>query len=286
MSWICRIDFARGSSQSKIRMKSILCSLTLVVLPISAGAQRLHFGTNLVEPGKVIEFAAPLNTQGRMEASALRLTMPSARGAFVPSPGLTNLLKPTPLLIVSVPSGGSAIGWLPSITNTALGEGWSVLAADGPKVNQNDDTVQFGWAMLSSVLDQFHRTWPQSRQWPVACAGFSGGAKRSATVAAAMTREGYQVVGVFMGGCNEDRATLGLQLYQPGERFKQVPMFLSNGTSDPIANPQHAATVAESMRRNGFQNIRLESYAGGHRQNLEHLTLALHWFKPAAESRR
>ena len=156
------------------------------------------------------------------------------------------------LLTVSVPSGGWALRSLPSITNTAFSAGWAVLAADVPKVDQNDDTVQFGWAMLSSVLEQFHRTWPQSKQWPVACAGFSGGAKRSATVAAAMVKEGYQVIGISMGGCNEDRATLGLQLYQPGDHFKLVPIFLSNGTGDPIANPTHSATVAESMRRSGF----------------------------------
>jgi predicted esterase len=260
-------------------MKRVLLWLALTVLPLTAGAQRLHFGTNVVQPGKVIEFAAPLNGNARMEASALRLTMPTARGAFVVPVGLTNLLKPCPLLIVSVPSGGSAIRALPSITNTALNAGWAVLAADGPKVDQNDDTVQFGWAMLSSVLEQFHRTWPPSKQWPVACAGFSGGAKRSATVAAAMMKEGYQVIGIFMGGCNEDRVTLGLQLYQPGERFKLVPIFLSNGTGDPIANPTHAATVAESMRRSGFQKLRLESYDGGHRQNNEHLIEALQWFR-------
>ncbi len=263
-------------------MKHVLWCLPLAVLPFTAGAQRLHFGTNVVQPGRVIEFTAPLNGNARMEASALRLTMPAARGAFVAPAGLTNLLKPCPLLIVSVPSGGSAIRSLPSITNTALNAGWAVLAADGPKVDQNDDTVQFGWAMLSSALEQFHRTWPPSKQWPVACAGFSGGAKRSATVAAAMVKEGYQVIGIFMGGCNEDRVTLGLQLYQPGDRFKLVPIFLSNGASDPIANPTHAETIAESMRRSGFQKLRLESYDGGHRQNTEHLAQALQWFRQSS----
>jgi len=260
-------------------MKRALLWLPLAVLPFTAAAQRLHFGTNLLEPGKVIEFAVPLNGKARMEASAMRLSMPSARGAFIAPVGLTNLLKPCPLLLVSVPSGGSSIRWLPSITNTALSEGWGVLAADGPKLDASIDSVQFGWAMLSSVLDQFHRTWPQSKQWPVACAGFSGGAKRSAIVAAALVREGYQVLGVFMGGCNEDYATLGLQLYQPGDRFKRVPIFLSNGTSDAIAGSEHAAAVAESMRRSGFQMLRLENYDGGHRQNNEHLTQALQWFR-------
>ena len=251
----------------------------------NAWAQRLYFGTNLLEAGRMIEFSAPLNARGHMEASRLRLPAPIARGAWVQPAGLTNLLKPCPLLIVSVPSGGSAIDGMRSVTNRAFKEGWAVLAADGPKVGVNDDTVQFGWAMLSSALDQFTRTWPQAKQWPVACAGFSGGAKRSAAVAAAMTHDGWRVVGVFMGGCNEDRATLGQQLFQPGPQFKQVPFFLSNGASDPIANPQHASAVAESMRANGFVNLRLESYPGGHRPHNDHLTEALQWFSRVANAR-
>ena len=263
-------------------MKDVLFWLSLLALPLKIGAQEIHYGTNLVEPGKVIEFLAPLNAQGLRVASSLPLTTTSARGAFVAPASFNNLLKPCPLLIVSVPSGGSAIHWLPSVTNAALSGGWAVLAADGPKVNAKDDTIQFGWAMLYSVLEEFHRTWPQSRQWPVACGGFSGGAKSSALVAAALVKLDYQVIGIFMGGCNEDLATLGLQLYQPGNRFKLVPIFLSNGNSDPIANPKHAATVAESLRRSGFQTLRLESYEGGHRQNNDHLVLALQWFKERA----
>ncbi len=253
--------------------------LVLFMVPFHGHAQRLHFGTNVVTPGKVIEFTASLNGRAQTEVSRLRLFGANARGAWIAPEGLTNLLRPCPLLIASVPSGGSAIDWLRSITNRAFKEGWAVLAADGPKVSVNDDTIQFGWAMLSTVLDQFTRTWPQARQWPVACAGFSGGAKRSAAVAAAMSHDGWRVIGVFMGGCNEDRATLGLQLFQPGQHFKQVPFFLSNGTSDPIAGPQQAAAVAESMRRSGFQTIRLESYAGGHRQDNDHLSDALRWFQ-------
>ena len=75
------------------------------------------------------------------------------------------------------------------------------------------------------------------------------------------------------------------QLYQPGNRFIHVPIFLSNGAADPIANPQSAAVVAASMRRSGFSNLRLETYDGAHRLNDEQLRLALQWFKPVAAKR-
>ena len=245
-------------------------------------AQGLHFGTNLVSPGSLITFNAPLNGRARMETGRLRLAVQSIQGAFVAPATLTNLVRPCPLLVVSVPSGGSAIRAIPGLTNLALPAGWTVLAADGPRVEVMQDTIEFGWGTLSSALEQFARTWPQARQWPVVCTGFSGGAKRSAAVAAAMTRDGWRVIGVFMGGCNEDRASLGLQMFQPGDRFKRVPFFLSNGAGDPIANPEQGAAVAASMRRSGFTTIRLESYEGGHRQHLEHLETALPWFQQLA----
>jgi hypothetical protein len=206
------------------------------------------------------------------------------RGAVAVPDGF-NLIKPRPILIVSVPSGGSSISAVPRYTNAALSAGWIVLAADGPHVAVEEDTVQWGWGVLSSALDFVWRSWPQTKAWPVATAGFSGGAKRSATVAAALMKEGRAVVGIFMGGCNEDRVTLGLQLYRPGDGFKQVPIFLSNGNSDTIAGPSQIAPVIESMRRSGFGNIRNESYDGGHQLNNEQLVSALRWFKQSSPRR-
>ena len=237
-------------------------AILLVLFPLAGLAQGLRFGTNVAAPGQIIYFAAR-----------------QAKGALVLPEGYTNLLRPGRLLVVSVPSGGSAISWLPSVTNVALSQGWAVLAADGPKVAVNDDTIQRGWSMLSSVLQEVARTWPQAKRWKVACAGFSGGAKRSAAVAAAMTKEGWHVGGVFMGGCNEDRATLGMSLFQPGPAFKNVPMFLSNGDNDPIAGVEYGGRVRDSMTRSGFSNVRLERYPGEHRLNKEHLRDALIWFE-------
>ena len=237
-------------------------AVLLVLFPLASMAQGLRFGTNVAAPGQIIHFAAR-----------------QAKGALVLPEGYTNLLRPGRLLVVSVPSGGSAISWLPSVTNVALSQGWAVLAADGPKVAVNDDTIQRGWSMLSSVLQEVARTWPQAKRWKVACAGFSGGAKRSAAVAAAMVKDGWRVAGVFMGGCNEDRATTGMSLFQPGPAFKNVPMFLSNGENDPIAGAEYGTRVRDSMARSGFSNVRLEHYPGEHRLNKEHLRDALIWFE-------
>ncbi len=238
--------------------------------------------------GKVIEVKAPLNSYAHAEAARVRARADFVTLAIIFPTNLVDLRTPIPLLVVSVPSGGRSIPYLRNYSNAALSQGWALLAVDGPKVAEQDDTIQFGWGMLSSGVDQFHKMWPQTRQWPIACAGFSGGAKRSAAVAAALLKQNHQVIGVFMGGCNEDRATLGLKLFTPGTRFLQVPMFLSNGTSDPIANPEQGAMVKTSMERSGFQHIRLEAYPDQHRLYEEHVRAALKWFqekKPSLPAR-
>jgi len=262
----------------RMKLKTSLFLLLWLIAGMACG-QTLHFGTNRVQPGKLVEFFAPPNGGARLGAQRTGRVLASVKGAFILPPGYTNLARPCPLLIFSVPSGGSSTRGMSTMTNVALTEGWAILAADGPKIDASEDTIQWGWAMLSSVLDEFTKTWPPAKSWPVACAGFSGGAKRSAAVAAAMAHDNWRVIGVFMGGCNEDRATLGWQLFGPGSRFKSVPMFLSNGVSDPIANPQHGATVRDAMIRSGFTAVRLESHPGKHQLSQTHLREALRWFR-------
>ena len=170
---------------------------------------------------------------------------------------------------------------LSGYTNVALSLGWVAVAVDGPKVVYTKDHSTFAWAMISSLLDQLRLSWPQSRQWPFACAGFSGGAKRAAMTAANMMRQRDNVIGVFIGGDNEDRATTGLQISGPGEKFLDVPMFLSAGTRDSIAGPAFADRVKQSMQQSGFRKIRLETYDGEHRLNTNHVRMALEWFRPS-----
>jgi len=275
-----------GGSRQSFRISGLSPAFLILALLLfsprpSPGAPALWLGTNQVPAGTVAYFSAPPNARARMEAARLSHRVDFIKGAIAIPPRF-HLRTPWPILIVSVPSGGSSTKAVQGYTNIAFRQGWVVLAGDGPSVTVEEDTVQWGWAMLSSVLDHVTRSWPPTKPWPVACAGFSGGAKRSGTVAAAMMKEGYHVIGIFMGGCNEDRASLGWQLYQPGERFKQMPIFLSNGASDPIAGPQPAAAVANSMRQNGFTKLRVETYGGGHRLNDEHLRLALEWFQSPA----
>jgi hypothetical protein len=240
--------------------------------------------TNPASPPKIIQLSVPLNGRAAVEVNRAGLRGATALKGIVALPQDFDPRRSWPVLLVTAPSGSSAVRSLSSYTNVALAQGWVVAAIDGPKVNVEKDNNVFAWAMISSLLDQLRLSWPQSKGWPFACAGFSGGAKRAAMTAAEMMRQRDVVIGVFMGGCNEDRATLGYQISRPGDGFLGVPMFLSNGTRDPIAGALQGSTVKQSMEQTGFRKVRLESYDDQHRLDTNQLRIALEWFRPAGKN--
>lgn len=260
--------------------------LAAFLLPAAAMAQNVTNGTvvgrttNGPAPARIIEIKVAANIAANAEATRVGIPGILSLRGFMALPAGFDLRRAWPVLIVTAPSGASAVQSASGYTNVALGRGWIVAAVDGPKVRTEQDTSTFAWAMISSLVDQLHTSWPQSRQWPFACAGFSGGAKRAAMTAANMMRQRDQVIGVFMGGCNEDRATTGYQISSPGPRFLNVPMFLSNGANDPIAGPTYGGKVKALMEQTGFNNVRLEIYNGQHRLDTNQLRMALEWFRP------
>ena len=256
----------------------------LVLFPALALAQALTNTvsrlTNAPAPARIVDVKVPANTAANGEATRVGIPGVLTLRGIVALPAGFDPRRTWPVLIITAPSGASAVQSAGSYTNVALPRGWVVAAVDGPKVRTEQDTSTFAWAMISSLLDYLHSAWPQSRQWPFACAGFSGGAKRAAMTAANMMRQRDSVIGVFMGGCNEDRATTGYEIAAPGPRFLDVPMFLSNGTGDPIAGPTQGVKVRALMQQTGFRNVRLETYDGQHRLNTNHVRIALEWFRP------
>ena len=259
------------------RSAAALCFLVLWPAVAFAQTNTVKLGPVELEPNKVREFYVAPDARAQWESNQRGQKIQNVKVALAVPDGF-DPRKTWPLLIVSAPSGGSSVRSVSAYTGVALSAGWIVLGADGPPTKAEHDTFTWGWAMLSSGLEFVHKFWPDSKKWPVACAGFSGGAKRSGMIGAIMMKENYSVIGMFMGGCNEDNASLGLRVSQPGEQFKQVPIFLSSGMTDPIATPEQHAVVKQSMYRTGFERIRLENYEGGHRLDNETLGRALDWF--------
>lgn len=252
-------------------------------LPLQPASPRL--GTNELVSHRLLPFLAPLNAYARAQLGQIGIQTKVAQGAVVLPLGWDSG-EPVPILVVCSPSGSPAIPQMRGYTNAALAAGWAILAADGPQLPADRDTVLWNWGTVSSVLDYFQSAIPRVRAWPVAVAGFSGGAKRAACVAAAFAQARRPLLGVFMGGCNEDRATSGALLFTAGGAFQTTPMFLSNGTADPIAGPVHGASVRAQMERSGFSRIRADIYEGGHQLSTRQVSQALAWFEEQRAARK
>jgi len=232
-----------------------------------------------IPAGQILEFPLALTQAASIAVANSKNPMVDfARAAIAVPPGFDPNI-PTPILLVSGTSDGdgSSIRAMQAFTNIALRLGCLVLAADGPSKPASDNPP-WRWAMISSLLDHVHTSWPKSRRWPIVCAGYSGGGKWSGVIGAILAQKGYNVIGVYMGAVNQDLASEAAKLYEPAVRFRKVPIYISSGTDDKIATPQQHEQVKESLISNGFTTVRLESFKGGHALSDEELRKGLKWF--------
>jgi hypothetical protein len=233
-----------------------------------------------ITEGKILEFVAPLSAAARLAVvNSKNPTVEFAKVAIAVPPGFEPDI-PTPILLVNGTSDGlgSSIRPMQAYTNVALRLGWIVIAAEGPFGKPPQDNPPWRWAMISSLLDHVNKAWPGSKRWPIVSAGVSGGGKWAGVIGAVLSQKGYNVIGVFMSGVNQDLASEAAKLYDPAVRFKQVPIYLASGTEDKLATPAHHQEVKESLLHNGFANVRLESFTGGHALSEGELRKALTWF--------
>jgi hypothetical protein len=262
--------------------------------PATASPSGPHqIGNTPFTPGEVAQFEVPLSNAAWDDAGRLPAPggdepvshnpKPKTVKVAVAVPARFDPSRSWPLLIVNSTVDASCIDHMNLYYRPATECGWVVLAADGPTKPKNDSNA-WRWAMVASALEYLHAQWPASKDWPIACGGFSGGAKRSGFFGAFMTKKGYNIIGMWMGGCNEDMASWGLSLYQPNYgKFTKVPIFLSSGTHDDKAKPEQVKGVMENMKRKPFKKVRLESYDGGHDPSAEQIKLGLNWFLEEAK---
>src|SRR3954468_2637362 len=231
-------------------------------------------------PNRIIEFNLPLSTAAKLSVANSKNQFIEFARVAIAVPSSFDPEIATPILLVNGTSDGdaSSIRIMPAFTNVALRLGWITIAADGPHGKPENDNPPFRWAMLSTLLDHINKNWPGSRNWPMVSAGVSGGGKWAGVTGAILSQKGYNLIGVFMGAVNQDMASQAAKLYDPAVRFKQVPIYLSSGTADKIATPQHHNEVKDSLLSNGFSNVRLESFKGGHALSEAELRTALNWF--------
>jgi hypothetical protein len=271
-----------------MRIRPLLMAAALLPCLILARAAERSATTNAppltnapykMPENRILEFPVPLSRAARIAAANSKNPPAEFAKAAIAVPSGFDPEIPTPILLVCATSDGegSSIRVLPAFTNIAFRLGWIVIAADGPLKPQQDNPP-WRWAMVSSLLDHINKTWPASKRWPIAAVGVSGGGKWAGVVGAILSQKGYNLIGVFMAAVNQDYASEAAKLYDPAVRFKQTPIYISSGSEDKIATPEHHQQVKESLLHHGFATVRLETFKGGHALSEGDLRNALSWF--------
>jgi predicted esterase len=133
--------------------------------------------------------------------------------------------------------------------------------------------------MTLAALDALHSSFPGSKNWPIAVAGFSGGAKRAGNLAPLLALAGNRVIGIFLTGINEDRLSEGYRMFHPGAAFLRTPIYLSSGQEDKVARIADQQHVKRLMEQSGFTRVRQVAMPHGHAVSRSAIREALRWFR-------
>jgi len=248
---------------------------------VTATSASLTFAGVAFSPGSTVKANVPLSTQEKSLASQGGNAVPPNAVAMLATPSNFDPGKSWPVLVVCSTSDfkrQNRDDLVDFYRRVGLAEGWVLLAGDGPQPARNDTGAWRG-AMTLAAIDALHRSFPGSDKWPIACAGFSGGGKGVGLVAPLLARNGSRVAGIYITGANEDRLSEGYSRVAPGAGFLTTPVYISAGRDDRIATVEQQYNVAGSVKRNGFQRIRIGTFHGGHEVNDAQTSIALRWFR-------
>lgn len=265
-------------------------SVARVIVLLHAGsfaatAGSLTFAGVPFSPGSTVKANVPLSAQEKSLASQGGNSVPPNAVAVLATPSNFDPRKSWPVLVVCSTSDSKRQNrddLADFYARVGLREGWLVLAGDGPQRARNDNSAWRG-AMSLAAIDALQRSFPGASKWPVACGGFSGGGKGVGVVAPLLAKHGCHVVGVYITGANEDRLSEGYARVSPGPGFLTTPVYIAAGRDDRIATVEQQYDVAGSIKRTGFQRIKIGTFHGGHEANDAQTSIALHWFLEQAK---
>jgi hypothetical protein len=269
----------------------ILIARIVVILNViatsGAGAAQasLNFAGTSFSPGSTVQANVPLSPQEKSYASQGGNPVPPNAVAVLATPANFDPTKSWPVLIICSTSDfkrQNRDDLVDFYRRVGLADGWVLLAGDGPQHAKNDN-VAWRESMTLAAIDALHRSFPGSQKWPIACAGFSGGGKGVGYVAPFLARNGCRIIGIYMTGANEDHLSDGYARLQPGAGFLNTPIYVAAGRDDRIATVEQQYNVLGSIKRTGFQKIRVGTFHGGHEVNDAQTSIALHWFRELAK---
>jgi hypothetical protein len=259
---------------------SLVCTVVLSILS-AATAASLQFGGTSFSPGSTVKANVPLNSREKSLAAQGGNTVPSNAVAVLATPPNFDPQKIWPVLVVCSTSDNNRQNrddLADFYRRIALPEGWLVLAGDGPQ-HPHHDTATWRGAMTLAAVDALHHSFAGAEKWPIACAGFSGGAKCVGYLAPLLAKSGCHVIGIYMTGVNQDHLTEAYTKIRPGADFLNTPIYISAGRDDRIATVEQQYNVAGAIKRTGFHRIRSGTFHGGHEGNDAQTSIALRWFQ-------
>jgi hypothetical protein len=235
----------------------------------------------VVRPGGTLEIQFPIDTTFQNVAAQGGNPRPTEGKALISFPRGFDPARSSPILVVTSTADGNRTSPMdaPFYEKAAMAEGWIVLATDAT-IRPRDDSATWRLGPLGAALETIHKDWSGSKQWPVAFAGFSGGAKASEVVGAILASTGgIRVCGFFLTGINEDRLGRAYKIYHLPSDFLNTPIWLSSGMDDPRAPYSAHEHVRADLAYAGFKRVCLQTFMGSHEVKPAEVQLALRWFR-------
>jgi len=274
------------ASQDSCGTRARLFSVAGLILLLHAGsgaviAGSLTFAGVAFSPGSTVKANVPLSAQEKSSAAQGGNAVPPNAVAMLATPSNFDPGKSWPVLVVCSTSDfkrQNRDDLVDFYRRVGLAGGWVLLAGDGPQPARKDTGAWRG-AMTLAAIDALHRSFPGSDKWPIACAGFSGGGKGVGLVAPLLAKNGSRVAGIYITGANADQLSEGYARVGPGAGFLMTPVYISAGRDDRIATVEQQYNVAGSIKRTGFQRMKIGTFHGGHEVNDAQTSIALGWFR-------
>jgi pimeloyl-ACP methyl ester carboxylesterase len=262
------------------RFSTVTAFVTVLTL-VNVDAAGLRFAGVPISPGRTVKADVRLSANNQSYASDAVRHVPETAVAVIGVPLKFDPRKTWPVLVVFSTSDFKRLNrddLVDFYRDAALKEGWVIIAGDGREFPTHDTN---GWraAMTLAALDALHQSFPGSPRWPVAVAGFSGGAKRASLLAPLLFLQGCRICGLYLSGMNEDVLSVSYRRSGIGREFLKTPIFISSGAKDTIAPLERARSVTLSIQNTGFKSVRLRAFSGGHAVKNDHTVEALRWFR-------
>jgi len=256
--------------------------------PTAPAGELTLCGTALKPDGAVTTVEEPLSAAALKRFSKAKQRPAKLKIAVALPPGF-DPAKPPRVMWVSAAINTDEdrvhgnIGIIEAYAPTATAAGWVTIAADtdlgNPRGEDNQRSAGEDLAVHQNAIETLAKAWPKFKTWEFACCGYSGGAKASYYRVGDLLASNLTVIGMFLVGCNQDMTADAVEetrCHKAG--LRKIKVFLSNGKSDEISTPAHAATVTKSMKAAGYGTVQLATFDGGHNINDEEFKKALTWF--------